>query len=281
MLAQRWFNQIGAPNSLATTLLLLQHAGHLEQPTLASADTVLRRGGDWWRDWSGYNLVSLAQLNVHRGLLLGNASLVDAGFDAVWGQLALMAWPPPPDSGTRSAPCADPPLAEHTCGPATCQVGGGRYLGDGLQADASYHQHGQQLEDGGYGTGLATAFLGFLPRTRGLRWACPPARLDALASLLLDGMRRMTLPDGAHWDWQVVGRDNSRPGASAHIGISSVQLRFAATLDAARADDYRAFADALDGAAPSLDGSISFPRSDYHVHRRAGWVGTWKAPHVA
>ena len=131
--------------------------------------------------------MSLAQLNVHRGLLLGNASLVDVGFNAVWSQLAVMAWPPPPASGERSGPCADPPLAQHACGKASCQVGGGRYLGDGLQADNSYHQHGEQLLDGAYGSGLVTALLDWIKLATGLRWACAQSRLDALASLVLHG----------------------------------------------------------------------------------------------
>jgi len=90
-------------------------------------------------------------------------------------------------------------------------------------------------------------------------------------------MLLMSVPTGSSWDWQVVGRDTASPGSTGRISLAPALLRFAATLDPKHADGYTAFADALDGRAPpARDGSYAFPRSDYHIHRRAGWVASWK-----
>ena len=66
-------------------------------------------------------------------------------------------------------------------------MGGGSYLGDGIQADGSFHQHGAQLLDGAYGVGLTDSIAGFLPVSEGLEWACPAAGLAVFAELVLQG----------------------------------------------------------------------------------------------
>ena len=129
---------------------MLKHGGRLDSDTLALADVDVRRGADFWEGWSGMNLVDLATLQIYRGLLFANTSLVAEGFSAVWGQLAIMQWPAPTPSATRAARCNSSAAASTPCIPDSCQVGGGTYLGAGIQADDSFHQHGAQLEDGSY-----------------------------------------------------------------------------------------------------------------------------------
>lgn len=149
--SENWFfNQISSPGELASALLMLKQGGRLDGDTLALADIDVRRGADFWEGWSGMNLVDMATLQIYRGLLFGNTSLVAEGFSAVWGQLAIMQWPAPTPSATRAARCNSSAAASTPCIPDSCQVGGGTYLGDGIQADDSFHQHGAQLEDGSY-----------------------------------------------------------------------------------------------------------------------------------
>lgn len=57
-------------------LLLLQYGERLSAETLALADPVLRRGADFWEGWSGMNLVDLAKLQIFRGLLFSNETLI-------------------------------------------------------------------------------------------------------------------------------------------------------------------------------------------------------------
>ena len=283
-----YFNQIAAPAALANTLLLLRHGGKVAPATLAAADVDLRRGADWWRGWSGFNLVALAKLQIYRGLLLDDPALVGQGFDAVWSQLAPMPWPPPAPSQTKAATCNSSLLAKRACIASSCQVGGGSYLGDGIQADGSFHQHGAQLLDGAYGVALTESITGFLPVSEGLDWACRPAGLAVFAELVLQGQRRMSLPGPRGrpvFDWQVCGRGCTISAGVAGVSISGSGLRYAASLfpngTGSAARGLTEYADELDGnasaaVAPDLLGSFAFYRSDYLLHRRLGWAASWK-----
>jgi chondroitin AC lyase len=285
-----WFNQIYVPGELSKVLLLLQHGQLLATDTLHEADVVIRRGADWWKGWSGYNLVSMAQLQIYRGLLLDDEGPVNEGFSAVWSQLSIMPWPAPTPSHSSSMRCNSSSVASVSCIAHSCIVGGGTYVGDGIQADGSFHQHGAELEDGAYGSGLTEAILDFLPVGNGLPWQISSSHLHVLAKLVLDGQQRMTLP-GRVWDWQVCGRgcvvnhNRDGTGAVARNTFQPAKLRFAASLlpngDAARLR-FLAFADEQEGIRPgklaeeALLGTYSFFRSDYLLHRRVGWQSSWK-----
>ena len=281
--SENWyFNQIQGPNTLAKILLLLQHGNRLPAATLKEADIDVRRGADWWRGWSGMNLVDLATLQIYRGLLYHDESLVDEGFNAVWGQLKLMPWPPPTPSQTAGARCNSSAVATTPCIPHSCQVGGGSYLGDGIQRDGSFHQHGAELLSGAYGEALTSSILGFLPIGKGLKWDVDASSLAVFARLVLDGQQRMTLPNRV-WDWQVCGRGcHCRPGVATN-GLHGSQLRYAASLypEGEHKRRFLAFANEQDGQTPeaidsSVLGSFAYFRSDYLLHRREGWAASWK-----
>lgn len=281
--SENWyFNQIDAPGQLADALLLLQHGGRLSNSTLQAADIDLRRGADWWRGWSGYNLVALAKLQIYRGLLWSNEALVQQGFAAVWAQLAVMPWPPPRPSNTAAETCNSSAVAQYKCIPKSCQTGGGSYLGDGIQRDGSFHQHGAQLLDGAYGAGLTSAILDFLPLGHDTKWRVEPGQLQAFA-LLIQGQQRMTL-SGRLWDWQVCGRGCIAEPGLPRNGISSAKLSYAASLFSAFPDlqaQVARFARSQNGTstratAGSLTGTFSYFRSDYLLHRRHGWSASWK-----
>lgn len=128
-----WFNQIDGPGILSNIALLLQHGGLLSNTALVQLDVDIQRGANWWRGWSGYNLVSLAKLQIFRGLLFNDEALISEGFSAVWDQLITMPWPAPPPSKTGAARCNSSSAASVQCIPDSCQIGGGSYLGDGIQ----------------------------------------------------------------------------------------------------------------------------------------------------
>jgi hypothetical protein len=252
----------------------------LPEATRQAADIDLQRGADWWQGWSGYNLVSLAKLQIYRGLLADDESLVSQGFHAVWAQLVTMSWPPPAPSALRSAACNSSTMAARPCIPGSCQVGGGSYLGDGIQADGSFHQHGAQLLSGAYGEGLTSAILDFLPVGESLKWQVQESALRVFAQLVL-GQARMTLP-GKVWDWQVCGRGCTCSGGRAVDGLRADKLQYAATLytriDPQLQQQLLDFAKEQQGASATQPrtGSFSYFRSDYLLHRRAGWSASWK-----
>lgn len=281
--SENWyFNQIDAPGQLADALLLLQHGGRLSNATLQDVDIDLRRGADWWRGWSGYNLVALATLQIYRGLLWNESTLVEQGFSAVWAQLAVMPWPPPEPSKLSANTCNSSAAAQYKCIPNSCQTGGGSYLGDGIQRDGSFHQHGAQLLDGAYGAGLTSAILDFLPLGHGTQWQIKPSELQGFA-MLLQGQQRMTLP-GKLWDWQVCGRGCIAEAGLPRNGFPSAKLSYAASFFDAFPDrqaQILRFAASQNRSGTwvmggGLTGTFSYFRSDYLLHRREGWSASWK-----
>ena len=163
-------------------------------------------------------------------------------------------------------------------------MGGGSYLGDGIQADGSFHQHGAQLLDGAYGEGLTSAILAFLPVGHGLKWQVDGESLSVFAQLVL-GQQRMTLP-GRVWDWQVCGRGCSTSAGPAKNGLHSGALRYAAALYVANSTSKQRFLEFAAEQDPSQSsatdqpksmlGNVPYFRSDYMIHRREGWSSSWK-----
>ena len=201
--SENWyFNQIAAPQDLVQLLLLLQHGGFLTARDLDDADVDVRRGADWWRGWSGMNLVDLAKLQIYRGLLLGREALVAEGFSAVFDQLRYMPWPPPEPSKLAAARCNSSAAATTPCLPDSCQVGGGSYLGDGIQVDGSFHQHGAELLSGAYGVGLTDTITSFIPLGQGTQWA---VSAEQLALSVAVGVVSSTFPVPGQWGWAWIG----------------------------------------------------------------------------
>lgn len=237
-------------------------------------------------------------------------------------------------SNSLKARCNSSSAAITACIPSSCQIGGGSYLGDGIQADGSFHQHGAVIADGSYGPAFTGSILTFLPWVAGLsEWEPTSANLAALGTLVM-GQRRMALPGGASastfappshaggaasvgggraarsfelsatparfnrpvWDYQVCGRGCVINPGIPGVSIPTAQLRFAATLypnTSEVAAEFLAFAAELDGMpvpsppsplppsppAPNVTlagKSFGYFRSDYVLHRRAGWSASWK-----
>jgi hypothetical protein len=77
---------------------------------------------------TGANLVSELSIQIKRGVLSRNATVVDQAFQRSWSNIKVS----PPTGGCMYEGC----------------------LTDGIQADRSYHQHGAQLLAGSYGAYL-------------------------------------------------------------------------------------------------------------------------------
>jgi len=219
-------------------------------------------------------------------MLWRNVSMVSIGFAAIYSQLLPMPWPAPAPSDSHGEACPGAASA----GQCIC-IGGGTYLGDGIQADASFHQHGAELLDGSYGAGLVSAIMSILPLPMGTAWQLPSEQLSVLASVILDGQRWMIFPTGVQggnrWGWSVVGRDKttvSGGSTGARAGFPASQIGALGKLLPARAAEFEAFADALalgagDSTTPLrleqlLQGNRGYWNSDYMVHRRPTWAAS-------
>jgi len=145
---------------------------------------------------------------------------------------------------------------------------------DGIQADSSFHQHGPELLAGTYGEDYAADTLLFVWLAANTAFAMPPERVDLFASLLLDGMRWMTVGTPSVWDWSVRGRDVGGTPRRVHLNSSMMTM-----LGPDRADELGAFGAEIDGdSAEPLVGHRAFWDSDYSVLRSVGADGgLWMA----
>ena len=140
---------------------------------------------------------------------------------------------------------------------------------EGIQADASFHQHGQVLYAGGYGHNFTDDCTRWVEFTQGTRFAPSPEQRQLLERYMLDGQQWMVR--GATYDYGVVGRELVRRGKDARGLVDSAERM--AKLPGPRRKELSDFAARLRGeaSAPPLVGNRHFWKSDYMAHSRAGY----------
>ncbi len=83
---------------------------------------------------------------------------------------------------------------------------------EGIQRDFSFHQHGPQLYNGGYGLTLMVDMVNYATLLRGTRYAFAHDKLMLLADHLLEGSGHMIR--GKALDYSAFGRTLLRRGAA-------------------------------------------------------------------
>ncbi|MCK5796221.1 MAG: polysaccharide lyase 8 family protein [Deltaproteobacteria bacterium] len=140
--------------------------------------------------------------------------------------------------------------------------------GEGIQRDWSFHQHGPQLYNAGYGKSFVRDTAHWARHTRGISFAFTSKQISLLSSLLLDGDRWMVR--GAFFDSSADGRELSRPGRTSGGLISP--CTDLALVDKVRAKELTTFADHLRVKKGHLvSGNRHFWRSDFMVHQRPSY----------
>lgn len=165
---------------------------------------------------------------------------------------------------------------------------------DGIQADASFHQHGAQLYTGGYGGSFANDVGRYALLTRNSDFTLPPAALATFSTYVADGVG-WTLY-GNYFDVSVTGREAVRNtttgynGVAALIQASQFDSPHVAEIRAAAARMLTTWQSALppelaglaaiveqsNAAAAWPSGHRHYFDSDYTVHRRDGWFASVK-----
>jgi chondroitin AC lyase len=240
-----WWNEIGVPQFLGEIALMVRP--ELSQQQVDRIIEMMKRSK--WEKWTGQNLVWGTGIQVLRGLLEENQDTVAAAHKRMYEEIRIV------------------PQEQ-----------------DGIQADFSFHQHGQQLYNGGYGLGFGNDVGRFIAHAWGTQFQIPRDKLDIYLSYLLDGQRWMIVGDV--FDYSAVGREIVRPGkvavnrkwttgpispAGAAYGMGNV-VRQLSQLDLPRKDQLEAFASSLSQGRSDFSGNKHFWCSDYMVHRRAGWM---------
>lgn len=245
-----WWNQIGVPQMLGETALVIPR---LPQEQVDRITAIMQRSN--WSRWTGANLTWGVTNEIVRGCLQGDFAAVAEGYQRMYQEIEIVA-----------------PGKE------------------GIQPDYSFHQHGSQLYNGGYGLDFANDVGRFIAFSWGTRYQIPADRMAIFSSFLLDGEQWMVRGDVI--DYSVVGREIVRPGkviadrdwtrgpispTGAAYGLPSVVAMLAA-LDTPRRQELRAFAQALRGDANAYGpaGNKQFWCSDFMTHRRNGFYTSVK-----
>jgi chondroitin AC lyase len=132
---------------------------------------------------TGQNLVWVTEITAGRGLLERDASLVATAYRRIADEI---------------------------------DVG----LGEGIQPDFSFHQHGPCLYSHGYGAGFIVDCSRIAALVAGTDLAFPADKLELLAGLILDGTRWMTR--GSATDFGAEGREITRKQQTAgHVATAA------------------------------------------------------------
>jgi hypothetical protein len=228
-----WFNDIGQQLQLERILVLLQH----DLPP-----DLMQTGLTYFKDVSkptkatGQNLVWFAGEYLTHGLLTGNETEISTALRVIEDTIVITSE-------------------------------------EGIQVDYSFHQHGPQLYNGGYGYGFLTDSSMYAAYTAGTRFAFPQDKIDLLSSYCLDGCRWMMR--GSMFDYGANGRGLTRPpGAKAkrqeravsEVGAYCHQL---ADLNPSRKAEFDALFASMTGTGPvwPILGNKQFWNSDFMVNQ--------------
>lgn len=178
---------------------------------------------------TGQNLVWVTEITAGRGLLEHDADLVATAYRRIADEI---------------------------------RVG----LGEGIQPDFSFHQHGPCLYSHGYGAAFIVDCSRIAAQLDGTALVFPPEKIELLSRLILDGTQWMTR--GNTTDFGAEGREITRKGQSASHLVSATEYML--RLPSGREDDFRALAGraAGNGDAPPLAGNRHFWRADLMTHHR-------------
>jgi chondroitin AC lyase len=243
-----WYNEINTPLVLGEMLVLLK--SELAGPRMAAGSAMVARAYVARTVNSGTNTgqnrVDRAIPGILRGIANSDSALVTESYLAIADTLKITT-------------------------------------GEGIQPDYSFHQHGAQLYNRGYGSEFGRSVSRWLNLASGTGFAFSPPKSRLLADLMLDGDQWFIR--GRYFDFTAQGRSVSRQGAS--IGASAFRSgvgEMTASASPYRSGELQEFDDRLDAAfvaeaaAPelALSGNRYFHRSDILCHHRPGFYASVK-----
>ena len=248
-----WWNEIGVPQLMGEIGNLM--LGQIPQPELARMVTIMKRS-NWRRvPWTGANLTWGVGIEIARGCMENDAAALTEGFSRMYEEIRIVTQPE-----------------------------------DGIQQDYSFHQHGQQLYNGGYGLDFANDVSRFISYSWGTEFQIPADRMTIFSAYLLDGEQWMIRGEG--FDYAVIGREITRaalvPGPKDQTGgpISPVGFAYRmghvlgllAAEPTPRQKELQSFAARVQGQpdASPFTGNKQFWDSDYMAQRRANYFTSVK-----
>jgi len=242
-----WYNQIGAPTSLADTMLLMQ--SDLSATQQSSGLTILTRSYQPRTTNSGTNTgenrVWRASVSICRGVLSGDAALTSESFLAIGDTIV-----------TTTA--------------------------EGIQRDRSFLQHGPQLYGGGYGMGYSNDVSRVAALGVNTAYTFSTAQQQLLTDFILDGQQWFVR--GEAFDYTANGRGVTRPGTSTLARSLIAPVDDLLSLGTYRQAELTALKNRLATSkttgqadpAQALVGNKHFWRGDFMAQQRAGYYTSVK-----
>ncbi len=233
-----WWNQIGVPQLLGEIGNLM--LGQIPDHELSKMVAIMKRSD--WQGWTGANLVWMVAIQVARGCMENDPVALRVAYARMYEEIRIVNQPQ-----------------------------------DGIQQDDSFHQHGQQLYNGGYGRDFAENVGWFITYAWGTRFQIPRRPMAIFTAYLLDGEQWMMRDDG--FDYSVIGREiTRREGKIAPARRLERMLAALAAEPVPQQKELRAFVRRLQGKAdaPPFTGNKQFWCSDYMADRRPGYFTSVK-----
>ena len=248
-----WWNQIGVPQLTGEIASLMMR--DLPDADRQKVIQIMMRTEWDTGHWTGANLTWGVTTQIIRGCLQGNSAAVAEAYARMYKEIRY-----------------NPQTSE------------------GIQQDDSFHQHGVQLYNGGYGLSFADDVGRFIAFSWGTAYQVPADRMVIFSAYILEGERWMLR--GKTIDFSVVGREITRAGKVVApddwtVGpISPVgpaygfvqMVTLLAEKPVPRQPEFAALAAALHERAPNdgLTGNKNFWCSDYMAHRRVEYFTSVK-----
>ena len=245
-----WYRVIGQQLTLGPILLLMQEEikANLVDTGVGYLYDVLDVPSPYGPDskrtfpasaWTGANLIWIAQETIWRGLLKQDETDIRKGLGYIKSEIEIV---------TR----------------------------EGIQPDLSFHQHGPQLYNGGYGLSYIHDVCQWVERVEQTEFAFEKDEIDILTALLLDGNRWMVR--GTHMDFSVQGREASRMGTGEKARNLLTACSILARNNPDRAKEIEEMQKSIYGEGPlsSITGNKYFWRSDYMVQQRQEYFASVK-----
>ena len=232
-----WYQQINTPQSFGEIMLLM--GNDVSPSRLASGLAMIARSYVPRSTNSGTNTganrVDRSYATMMRGLLSADAALTSEAFLSMGD---------------------------------TILVNSAHQFAEGIQADASFQQHGAQLYVAGYGYGYVQGLLKYASFGAGTTFGFTPLQTRVLLDYLLDGAQWCIRGDTMEYTSSGRGLARAGGGASA-LGFIAMLPNAISICGGYRQAELETFQQRLSGGpSNALAGNRTFWRSDFMVHHR-------------
>lgn len=237
-----WWNEIALPVRLTHILLLTPE---LIPASDRKAALELCRCFSL-RTYTGQNLVDAGVSILDRGVVENDPGVITAGVRTIQSEIRLS--PPPGVLGAL----------------------------EGIRADGCYHQHGPQIQFGGYGLGFLGNIATWATLWQDTNWALTEEQWELMRHLVFNGYQWVLWK--GRMDLLVGGRHMQGDTGKSKANAALNDIRRFASIDTAEAEGYQRVLRRNTPNQPNdLVGSRWFWNSDLMVHRRPEWMAVMRA----